>query len=238
MKIAAKWLFILCLPFLLLMVTVSGVVNSLWLYKYGFNKYGVSQTTGLAPSELDKAATGLIDYFNSGDETISITVAKDGEPFTLFNEREVVHLRDVKGLIWLAYRVLLGTLIYALVYIGLSIFLWKDRRRLSWGLVGGSCLTLLLMLALGLGALFNFDRLFRQFHLISFANDLWLLDPTRDYLIMLFPGGFWYGVFLFGALATAVGAVILGGVGGWYLASGRRGTSQEVYKNPGCGKIQ
>ena len=216
MRIAAKWLFIICLPVLLMTASVSWAVNSLWLYKYGFDKYSISQTTGLAQSELDTAATGLIDYFNSGDETISLTVMKDGESLVLFNEREVAHLRDVKGLFQLVYRVLLGTLIYALVYVGLSIFWWQDRRRLSWGLVGGSCLTLVLMLALGLGTLFNFERLFRQFHLISFANELWMLDPTRDYLIMLFPRGFWYDASLFCALATAAGAVILGGVG-WYV---------------------
>jgi integral membrane protein (TIGR01906 family) len=222
MRIAAKWLFILFLPVLLLTASISGVVNSLWLYQYGFEKYGVSQTTGLAQSELVKAAKGLIDYFNSDDENINLTVMKDGKPLVLFNEREVGHLRDVKGLFRLVYRVLLGTLIYALVYVGLSSFLWQDQRRLARGLVGGGSLTLVLMLAMGLGTLLDFDQLFWQFHLVSFANDLWLLDPTRDYLIMLFPQGFWYDVTLFCALATAVGAVILGGVGWWYLASRRR----------------
>jgi integral membrane protein (TIGR01906 family) len=228
MRIAAKWLFIICLPVLLLTASVSWAVNSLWLYKYGFDKYTVGQTTGLAQSELDKAARGLIDYFNSDDETIIVTVTKDGKSFALFNEREVAHLRDVRGLFQLVYRVLLGALIYALVFVGISIFWWRDRRRLSWGLVGGSCLTLLLMLALGLSTLFNFDRLFRQFHIISFANDLWMLDPTRDYLIMLFPRGFWYDASLFCALATAVGAVILGGVGWWYLKRrGKTGVAQQ-----------
>lgn len=217
MRIAAKWVFIICLPILLLTASLSGTVNSLWLYRYGFDKYGVSQTTGLEQSELDKAVCGLIDYFNSGDEPINIIVVKDGKPFTLFNEREVAHLRDVKRLLRLVYWLLLGTLVYALVYLGLSLFLWRDRRRLAWGLAGGSCLTLALMLILGLGTLLNFDWLFWQFHLISFANDLWLLNPTRDYLIMLFPRGLWYDVFLFWAVTTAVGAVILGGVGGWYV---------------------
>lgn len=225
MRIVAKWLFILCLPVLLLTASIAGAVNSLWLYKYGFEKYGVSQTTGLAPPELEKAAKGLIDYFNSGQENIDITVMKGGQPLVLFNEREVAHLRDVKGLFWMDYRVLLGTLVYALAYVCLSFFLWKDRRRLAWGLVGGGGLTLLLVLAMGLGALFDFDWLFWQFHLISFANDFWLLDPTRDYLIMLFPQGFWYDVTLFCALATAAGALILLGAGGWYVASRRRGVA-------------
>ena len=219
--IAAKWLFILCLPLLLLTVSLCGAVNSIGLYGYGFEKYNVGQTTGLAQPELKKAATGLIRYFNSDEEYISLTVIKDGEPFTLFNQREVAHLRDVKGLVWLDYWVLLGTLIYALGYAGVS--LWrKDQRQLAWGLVGGSGLTLALMLALGLGTLFNFDRLFWQFHVISFANELWRLDPTKDYLIMLFPQGFWYDATTFCILGAVVGAVVLGGVGGGCLLSSRR----------------
>ena len=213
----AKYLFMLCLPILLLTASIGWAVNSVWLYEYGFGKYSVSHITGLAQPELDKAATGLIRYFNSDEEYISLTVVKDGEPFDLFNEREVAHLRDVKSLIRLDYRVLLGTLFYVLVYACINLFWRKDRRRLAWGVVGGSGLTLGLTLALGLGALFNFDQLFLQFHLISFANEFWLLDPTRDYLIMLFPRGFWYNATLFCALGIVVGAAVLGGVAGGYL---------------------
>ncbi len=135
--IAAKWLFIFCLPILLLTASLGWAVNSLWLYKYGYEKYNVSQTTGLAQSELEKAATGLISYFNSDEEDISLTVMKDGEPFELFNEQEVAHLRDVKGLFWLDYRLLLGTGIYALAYAGVSLF-WRRKRywqQLAWGIV-------------------------------------------------------------------------------------------------------
>ena len=219
--ITAKWLFILCLPILLLTASLGWEVNSYWLYEYGFEKYNVSQTTGLAQSELEKAATGLINYFNSDEEYISLTVEKEGEPFALFNQREVAHLRDVKGLIWLDYRLLLGTLIYTLAYAGVSLF-WRKRRywrRLAWGVVGGEGITLALMLALGLGTLLGFDQLFLQFHLISFTNELWQLDPAKDYLIMLFPQGFWYDGAIFCALATTGLAIILGGVSGGYLLS-------------------
>ena len=215
--IAAKWLFMLCLPILLLTASIGGAVNSLRLYKYGFDKYNVSQTTGLADSELAKAATGLISYFNSNDEYISLTVIKDGEPFELFNEKEVIHLKDVKGLIWLDYWVLLGMLIYALGYAGACLLWRKDWRRLARGVVGGGGITLALMLALGLGTLLGFDQLFWQFHILSFANELWQLDPTKDYLIMLFPQGFWYDATLFCAFITAGLAIILGGVAGGYL---------------------
>ena len=220
--IVAKWLFILCLPILLLTASIGGAVNSLWLYKYGFYNYSINQTPELAELDLEKIATGLISYFNSDEEYISHTVMKGGEPFELFNEKEVIHLKDVKGLIWLDYWVLLGTLIYALGYALVSLLWRKDWRRLAWGVVGGGGITLALMLALGLGTLLGFDQLFWQFHLISFANELWQLDPTKDYLIMLFPQGFWYDATVFCVLATAGLAIILGGVAGGYLMFSRR----------------
>ncbi len=215
LKTIAQWLFSLCLPILLLTASVSAAANCIWLYKYGFEKYDVDQVTGLAPAELDKAARGLIGYFNNDEEYINITVEKDGQPFTLFNEREVAHLKDVKGLFRLVYKILLGTGVYALVFIGACLFWWRDKRRLGGGLFFGGGLTLLFMLALGLVIAFDFDQFFLQFHLLSFANDFWILDPTRDYLIMLFPQGFWFDVALFCAIATAVGAIILGGIGWW-----------------------
>ena len=54
---AAKWLFMLCLPPLLLTASIGWAVNSLWLYEYGFEKYTISQSTGLGKVELEKAAT-------------------------------------------------------------------------------------------------------------------------------------------------------------------------------------
>jgi len=224
LAIAAKWLFILYLPILLLTTSICWAVNSHWLYKYGFDKYEVSQTTGLAEVELEKAATGLISYFNSAKEYISLSVTKNGETFELFNQREVTHLMDVKGLIWLDYWILFETLIYVLVYAGVSFFWQKGRywRQLARRIVGGSGITLALMLAIGLGILLNFDQLFLQFHLLSFSNDFWQLDPTRDYLIMLFPRGFWYDAAILCAGITAGLAVILGGVAGGYLLFTRR----------------
>jgi len=206
----------LSLPVLLLTASIGGAVNSRWLYQYGFNKYDVSQSTGLARSELEEAARGLITYFNSDEEYISLTVIKDGRPFNLFTREEVVHFRDVKGLIWLDYRVLLGTLIYVLAYSGFSLF-WRRKkywRRLARGVVGGSSITLVLMLALGLGTLLGFDRLFLRFHLLFFSNEFW---SAEGYMLQLFPRGFWYDATLFCGLATAGLAVILGGVSGGYL---------------------
>ena len=205
--ITAKCLFMVCLPVLLLTASIAVAANSLWLYQYGFEKYDVSQTTGLAEVELEDVATGLISYFNSGEEYVSLE---------LFTQEEVIHFRDVKGLIRLDYWVALGTLTYALAYAGVSLF-WRKRkywRQLAWGMVGGSGLTLALMLMLGLGTLLGFDQLWLQFHLLFFSNEFW---SAEGYMLMLFPGGFWYDATLFCALAAVGLAIILGGLAGGYL---------------------
>ena len=222
--ITAKWLFILCLPVLLLTASIGWGVNSHWLYSYGFYKYSVNQTPELAEFDLEEVATGLISYFNSGEEYVSLTVMKDGKPFELFTPEEVIHFRDVKGLIWLDYRVLLGTLIYALAYAGVSLF-WRKRRywrQLTWGVVGGSGITLALMLALGLGIMLGFDQLFLQFHLISFTNEFW---SAEGYMLLLFPRDFWYDAARLCALIIAGLAIILGGVAGGYLVFTRSGAT-------------
>lgn len=217
----ARWLFILCLPLLLIAASIGLAFNSQWFYEYGFKKYDVDQTTGLAQSELSKVAAGLIAYFNSGEELIDITVTKDGKPFPLFNQKEITHLKDVKDLVHLDYTVLLVTFLYALLYSAAMFFWRKESRQLAKEALYGAGLTLLLMVLLGIGTLLDFDRLFLQFHLLSFANEFWMLDPTKDYLIMLVPRGFWFDAVLFVVLVALAGAVSLSTVSWVYLKKSR-----------------
>ncbi len=228
--IAAKWIFALCLPVLLLSASIGWTANSLWLYKYGFHRYDVRQTLAalgveLTDSNLEEIYAGLISYYNSDEEYINFTVTKADQLIDLFTPEEVIHFRDVKGLIWLDYWLLVGTLIYILAYAGVSLF-WRKRaywRRLAWGVVSGSSLTLALMLTLGLGTLLGFDQLFLQFHLLFFSNQFW---SAQGYMLLLFPQGFFYDAALFCALATAAGTVILGGMSGGYLLFTRRSKPQ------------
>jgi integral membrane protein (TIGR01906 family) len=61
----------------------------------------------------------------------------------------------------------------------------------------------------GLGALAGFDRLFLAFHEVSFSNDLWQLNPRTDYLIAMFPEGFFFDATILITLLVIVESIAL-----------------------------
>jgi integral membrane protein (TIGR01906 family) len=218
-----RGLFVLALPFLFLSAAFRIPASSALMYEVLFDRYDVGATTGLDEAGLHAAARGLVSYFNSRDENINLVVTQNGEPFTLFNEREVVHLKDVKALFRFGLNVLFATAGIALFYALYCLFRYgAGWRTLARAAFFGSCLTIALMIAAGIGMLFNFDSLLLQFHLFSFANDFWLLDPSTDYLIMLITHGFMYDASFLVAGATSLGALVVGGVSGYFILRERR----------------
>ena len=217
--IIARVVFIICLPILLFTASVAIAFNSPWLYSYGFGKYDISTVTGINLPELNGAAHAIISYWNSGEEYINVMVEKDGQPFTLFDGHEVMHLKDVKSLVRLDYVALIVTGLYITAYVTLAFWYRHPayRRDLAIAGFGGGTLSLAVLAVVGVMALADFDGFWRQFHLLSFTNDLWLLDPSRDYLIMMFPEGFWFDSVLFVAGLTVFLALLVGVPSGLYL---------------------
>jgi len=218
-------LFILCVPIFLVTSNLAWAVNSMRLYEYGFNKYDVSQAIGIEDEELLRAARELIRYFNSGEESIQIAVvSKEGEELDLFNEREIIHLGEVKGLIGLCYNLQVATF-GCLLAVAVGGFLWHQRRfgpLLAKMALGGGALTIGLLILVGIAALVDFDLLFIGFHRLFFSSDTWILDPATDNLIVMFPPAFFYDAGLFVIGAIIVEALIIGGIGGFFVLRGRR----------------
>jgi len=224
-----RWLFVVCLPFLIITGSIAWACNSTWVYTTGFEKYGVQQTLaqhGLSLTQADfrDIARGFVRYFNSGEEYIHLTVPQDGRQVELFNEEEILHFKDVKGLFRLDYYVLLGTFLYCLIYAVLSLFYKrrKNRRGLAKSALTGSAITLGILLALGICSFFDFNWLFLQFHLLSFSNDFWSAEGN---MLLLFPGGFWYDAVIYIGVFAAVVTVLLGAISWWYLRKSRPGVS-------------
>ena len=97
-------------------------------------------------------------------------------------------------------------------------------KRISWG----GALTLILLVIFGISALVGFDSLFLKFHQLSFANDFWRLDPRTDYLVHIFPQGFWFDATVWVMIRVIVVALMLTVAGSSYLVYRRSTVSQII----------
>ncbi|MEW6034623.1 MAG: DUF1461 domain-containing protein [Chloroflexota bacterium] len=211
----SRLLVALCLPVLLLSSNIRWTAGSPALYRYGFERYGVAEASGIDAADLARVTEGLPEYFSSDEDYWRITVIRYGQQTQLLSDREAEHFRDVKALIRLDRWLQVATLAYVVAFV-IGVLLWKRRdgwRQVAGALRWGSAVTLGLMALLGLAMLAGFERVFLGFHLAFFSNDLWLAQPG-DIMTTLFPGGFFRDAAAFVAVATVLEALVLGG-GSW-----------------------
>ena len=207
----AGLLVIVSVPLFLIAGSVAWAVNDPGVYRRGFEKYQISLYTGIAHDDLIRIGAELRHYFNSSEEPLRVVAPVFGEEREIFNQKEVLHMRDVKVLFQGTYWVAGITFAYIVAFklAGYAIFRRAFAREMSWLGLWGGLLTLGIVLAVGLFALVGFESLFILFHRIGFANDLWQLDPRTDYLLIMFPLGFWFDATMRVALTTITAAVLL-----------------------------
>lgn len=190
--VSASTLFVLALPAAIVLTNVRVMFFDPGVYDRGYQREGVARTTGMSRDELSQATQQIQQFFRGGPP-VSLVVAKEWGREPLFNAREQQHMDDVRALLNLVWQVQMGSLA-VLVLSGLIVLVvlgpvggWLLARAAMMG----ATLTLALFAVMGALTFFDFSSLWTRFHMISFSNDLWLLDPRTDYLIRLFPFGFW-----------------------------------------------
>ena len=185
-------LLIFIVPVFLITSDVRIAFNSVMLYEYGFDKYDVSRETGLSKDTLMKVAFDIKDYLNSTEASLDVKVMEGGQNIDLFNEREIEHMKDVKGVLSKMNKVQEISGLYLLIYLFVSMV----RNKFRWpeifvsSVVRGCLLTLILVLTLAIGIFIGFDSLFEQFHVVFFEAGTWTFDPRTNYLTRLFTEGF------------------------------------------------
>ncbi|MFN8639668.1 MAG: TIGR01906 family membrane protein [Dehalococcoidia bacterium] len=236
----ARWLtgllFVIALPLLIVLTNVRIAATEPRIQMLGFGAYDVAATTGVSRIELDQAARDISRYFSDDRPALGTRVHIAGEEVALFNPREVGHMRDVKALMQDVFRLQEFAFAYVATYVCIAVLWSRERslRRLARLCVIGGVLTCAVLGVAAAAMMVGFEQMFVEFHMLSFSNDLWQLDPRTDHLVQMFPIEFWFRVsMVVGILAIIEGAAIALGGAVYLVRSARppwraRRSSEEV----------
>jgi integral membrane protein (TIGR01906 family) len=176
--------------FLVLIIILSNLLFMFYNTGFYYSEYQKLSVYNEIPKEKAAGATvSMLDYLTG----------KNPELSSFFNEREKLHLKDVRTLVIYSKIIVL---IIILIIAFLSYLLYKKlktakttnfRKYLIRKIADIFVLQSILMAAfLVLSFLLRkaFGFFFVLFHKIMFNNDFWLLDPNTDKLIVLLPEQF------------------------------------------------
>jgi integral membrane protein (TIGR01906 family) len=207
--------FVVALPLFLILGNILDVASDRAFYASEFDKYRIRDVTRLDDVQLMAVADHFINYLRDPAAKLDIEVTIDGTRRRLFNEQEVKHMDDVQRLFQLAKnaRLTAGAILLLVPLLGVGLAGGGFLPRLGTLLVAGGIATVAILGFAGLLSLVDFTEAWTKFHQIAFTNDDWMFDPRTDYLIMLYPEGFWFDAVMKIAMQSALEAVVLGGIG-------------------------
>lgn len=216
-----SWLVTVLVPIALIGLGLRILLTPLFLQVEYNMPYFPADDFGFTKADRLKWAPYALNYLTNSADISYLADLKFDDGKSLYNERELSHMNDVKRVtqgalkVWyisLAGLALLG--IWAWAGRFASAPQWGQAYRL--GLMRGGWLMVILAITIGLIAVIGisadpdlFFRFFAGFHSLFFEGDSWLF-LFSDTLIRLFPIRFWQDAFLFAALIALGGGAALG----------------------------
>lgn len=201
----------ICLNLVLLSGSIYFGATDTNFYGKEFEKIDAIGNTGLSESDLEKVSKRLSDYVGLKTSLFSEQVMIDGQQVDFFNDKERAHMVDVRGLFVLNVGVGMGAL--SLIVLALPYKAKYIRKISIWPSVLGVCslVTIIFVAGLGLLMMIDFSSAFIAFHKLFFTNDLWLLDPATDRMIVLLEEQFFqdiavYIMIIYSGITLSLGA--------------------------------
>lgn len=206
----ASWFITILTPLILLGLGIRVLLSPIFPnieYRMPYfpkDDYGFTTT-----DRLNYGMDGINYLMNNADISyLGDLKFPDGSP--LFNQRELSHMQDVKGLTQGFLRIWdFGLFIAALLGVWAYRQDWLPAFRQGWR--RGGWLTLMLSLTIGIVATLGGDvfwTFFEKFHNLFFSGDTWLFAYS-DTLIRLYPLQFWQDAVLYIGIIAALAGLAL-----------------------------
>lgn len=188
-------LLVISLSLSCLLIAAEVNIFNIKHYVESFEKHNIYEITGKSFYELVSITENLFTYLkgDAGDEIL--------EPD--FNQREILHMRDVQVLFRYGFILKYIGIILSIIIIIYFVKVGEKNLVGKW-IYKGLFINWILIGLLGIMIYFDFSKYFTYFHYIFFTNDLWLLDPETDLLIQMLPEEF------FNSMAISIGLSFLG----------------------------
>lgn len=195
MKLLHNFIGVLCAFALMITLLITSVeAVTYWTpgyYEKEYAKYNVTEDVRMEMDDLLDVTHEMMAYLRGDRDDLHVPAIVDGQPREFFNEREIAHMEDVRGLFLAAIAIRRACLAAIVAGIALLLALKADIRRVLPRMIcAGTLLFFGILSALALIISTNFTKYFVIFHEIFFNNDLWILDPSTDLLINIVPEPF------------------------------------------------
>ena len=211
-----KTLTILLIPILLVLGSARVLATDVYLaFEYGKTSFP-PDSYGFTSQQRFILASTNIHYVRAhlpNDELSRQTL----NGVSVYNEREVTHMADVKAVFQGILRVWQVAFILLLL---LGFIFWQNGKRLAFAsaVQTGGLLTSGIILSIALLAVLAWQTWFDLFHRFFFVPGSWLFSYS-DALIRLFPVKFWFDATLTISLLSFVGGLLLALIGRqWRIA--------------------
>lgn len=183
-----------CMIIVLLITSVDIVAFRKSFYEKEYKKLNTAYEMRMEENGLLESTYALLDYLKGNRDDIIVHTKVNGTQREVFNERETLHMIDVKNLYENVITVRNVFFIFSII--GLCILMWKRKKATIWYLAEMfpkvSLFIGLFFLMLSFWASIDFTNFWISFHELFFTNDLWLLNPMTDLMIQMFPETFFF----------------------------------------------
>lgn len=160
--------------------------RSLKLYNQSLAEY-----IGFSNNDLDELTEFTLNYLNDPESTLDKQMIINGELKEVFNDDEKSHMVDVRTLNLNSLK--FANILLIIVFVcAIILIILKENIYNIFHIYKKTLIFYLIIFAfIGFWILIDFDSFWTTFHKIFFSgNDLWLLDLTKDVLIMIVPPEF------------------------------------------------
>ncbi len=209
------WCFIIvCVVF---SIQITAINPNFYIPKY--ESMNLAEQIGVSNTDLNKSIHVLLDYLDDKRDNIDSKITWYGHSQAMFNEKEKSHMVDVKALYQNALKV---GYMSALIFVLILIYFFMNEKKnkfayLSKGMIRAALSFVVLLVFFGFWIFTDFTSFWTWFHTLFFSNQLWLLDPSTDFMINMLPETIFYQLVLSCALKVVLGVGCLLTFSGYYL---------------------